>query len=138
MIIDEIRKANVEAMKNRDADSRSAFSIVMSRYTELKTNGSGKEVGDPEVISIILKFEKELIEEGEAYKKAGREAQYEAIARQIKALQPFKPQMMGEAEIREIIASLEDKSMPAIMKHFKANYNGKCDMSLVNRLAREL
>ena len=43
MLIDEIKKANIEAMKARDVDARSAYSIVMSRYTELKTNGSGKE-----------------------------------------------------------------------------------------------
>ena len=32
---------------------------------------------------------------------------------------------------------LEDKSMPNIMKHFKLNYLGKCDMKLVNKLANE-
>ncbi|MBQ7995188.1 MAG: GatB/YqeY domain-containing protein [Bacilli bacterium] len=138
MLIDEIKKANIEAMKARDVDARSAYSIVMSRYTELKTNGSGKEVGDQEVVSIILKFEKELLEEGEGYKKAGREAQYSSILRQIEALKPFKPQMMSEEEIRNIISSLEDKSMPSIMKYFKANYNGKCDMSLVNKIARAI
>lgn len=138
MLIDEIKKANIEAMKARDVDARSAYSIVMSRYTELKTNGSGKEVGDQEVVSIILKFEKELLEEGEGYKKAGREAQYSSILKQIEALKPFKPQMMSEEEIRNIISSLEDKSMPSIMKYFKANYNGKCDMSLVNKIARAI
>lgn len=138
MLIDEIKKANIEAMKARDVDARSAYSIVMSRYTELKTNGSGKEVGDQEVVSIILKFEKELLEEGEGYKKAGREAQYSSILRQVEALKPFKPQMMSEEEIRNIISSLEDKSMPSIMKYFKANYNGKCDMSLVNKIARAI
>ena len=42
----------------------------------------------------------------------------------------------SEEEIKNIIAGLEDKSLPSIMKHFKANYTGKVDMSLVNRLAR--
>ena len=40
-------------------------------------------------------------------------------------------------EIKNIISSLEDKSMPNIMKHFKQNYLGKCDMKLVNKLANE-
>ena len=44
--------------------------------------------------------------------------------------------MLSEEKIREIIAELEDKSIPSIMKHFKANYAGKVDMGLVNRIAR--
>ena len=34
------------------------------------------------------------------------------------------------------IANLEDKSMPSIMRHFKANFAGKVDMQLVNKIAR--
>ena len=41
-------------------------------------------------------------------------------------------------EIRREIAKLEDKSMPSIMKHFKANFAGKVDMSLVNSVLRSL
>ena len=43
---------------------------------------------------------------------------------------------LSEDEIKDIIASMEDKSMPSVMKHFKANYAGKVDMSLVNKIAR--
>ena len=45
--------------------------------------------------------------------------------------------MLSEEEIRAEIAKLEDKSIPSIMKHFKANFAGKCDMGLVNKIARE-
>ena len=45
--------------------------------------------------------------------------------------------MLSEDEIRKIIASLEDKSMPSVMKHFKINYDGKVDMALVSKIARE-
>ena len=44
--------------------------------------------------------------------------------------------MMSEEEIREVISSLEDKSIPSVMKHFKANYAGKCDMKTVSEIAR--
>ena len=43
---------------------------------------------------------------------------------------------MSEEEIRKVIDSLEDKSIPAVMKHFKMNYDGKADMSLVSKIAR--
>ena len=41
-------------------------------------------------------------------------------------------------EIRDIINSLEDKSVPSVMKHFKMNYAGSVDMSLVNSVLRSL
>ena len=44
--------------------------------------------------------------------------------------------MMSEDEIYEVINGLEDKSIPNVMKHFKANFAGKVDMGLVNRVAR--
>jgi uncharacterized protein YqeY len=50
MLIDEIKKANIEAMKAHDSDALAALSIVISLYTELKTNGSGKEVTDADVV----------------------------------------------------------------------------------------
>ena len=39
-------------------------------------------------------------------------------------------------KVKEIVDSLEDKSMPNIMKHFKLNYAGKCDMSIVSKIAK--
>ena len=45
---------------------------------------------------------------------------------------------MSEEEIKNVILSLEDKSIPAVMKHFKTNYAGKCDMGLVNKVLKSL
>ena len=44
--------------------------------------------------------------------------------------------MLSEQEIKDIINAMEDKSIPSAMKHFKANYAGKVDMGLVNKVAR--
>ena len=46
------------------------------------------------------------------------------------------PKLLTAEEIKAIIDSLEDKSMPSVMKHFKANYNGKCDMKMVSDIAK--
>lgn len=136
MIIDDIKKANIEAMKAHDAEKRSVYSILISRYTELKTSVAGKEVSDTDMIRIIQKLDKELDEEKTGYLKAGRNEQAEAIDLQKAALVPFVPQQMSEKEIRQVIATLDDKSLPNVMKHFKMNYAGKVDMGLVSKIAR--
>ena len=48
------------------------------------------------------------------------------------------PVIGRDEEIRKIINSLEDKSVPNVMKHFKTNYAGQVDMSLVNSVLRSL
>ena len=138
MLIDEIKKANMAAMKAHDADTRAALSIVISKYTELKTNGSGKEVTDADVLHLIQKVDRELDEEKASFAQAGRAEQAKELDLQKAALAKFLPKMLSEADIRKIIATLPDKSMPVVMKHFKANYDGQVDMSLVSKIARGL
>jgi uncharacterized protein YqeY len=48
----------------------------------------------------------------------------------------YLPKMLTEDEIRAIISSMEDKSIPAVMKKFKTEYTGKVDMGVVNKIAR--
>lgn len=136
MIIDDIKKANIEAMKAHDAARRGVYSILISRYTELKTSAAGKEVSDADMIHMIQKLDKELDEEKEGYLKAGRNEQAATIDVQKAALVPFIPKQMSEEEIRKIIESLPDKTLPFVMKHFKTNYAGKVDMGLVSKIAR--
>ena len=46
--------------------------------------------------------------------------------------------MLSKEEIKNIILSLEDKSVPVVMKHFKANFNGQVDMRLVQEVLKSL
>jgi len=138
MLIDEIKKANIAAMKAHDEAARSSLSIVVSRYQELKTNGSGKEVTDVDIVRIVQKLLKELDEERDSYAAAGRAEQAAAISLQKKAIEGFLPKMLSEEEIRKVYGSLADKAMPAVMKYFKEHYDGQVDMSLVSKIARGL
>jgi uncharacterized protein YqeY len=138
MLIDQIKKANIEAMKAKDADRRAIYSIVITRYQTLATSGKAGELGDADVIQIIQKLGKELDEEKEGYVKAGRSESAAKIDAQKEAIASFLPKQLSEEEIREIIAALPDKSIPLVMKHFSANYKGQCDMGLVSKVARSL
>ena len=138
MIIDDIKKANIEALKARDNEKRAVYSIIISRYMELKTSGSNKEINDIDVINLIKKLDKELDEEKDGYLKANRLEQAELITKQKSALTPFLPKQMSEDEIRNVINSLDDKSLPNVMKYFKTNYAGKVDMGLVSKIVRSI
>lgn len=138
MLIDDIKKANMQAMKERNQAKRSAYSSVISRYQLLKSNNPEKEIADSDILSIIQKVVKELEEEALSYQKAGREEQVIEINKQKDALKEFIPAQLSEEEIQEIIMALPDHSVPFVMKHFSLNYKGKVDMSLVNKVLRGL
>ena len=138
MIIDEIKKDNVQAMKDKNTLARAIYGVVMNKVllANIEAKKDGKELSDVEVVQILQKTIKELTEEKENYVKAGNMVEAENIEKQKEILNKYLPQMMSEEEIKNIIATLEDKSIPSVMKHFKANYAGKVDMGLVNKIAR--
>lgn len=140
MILDEINKANIEALKNKDADAKTILSIVKNKckLMEIDKRTKGEELTDVDCIQILQKTIKELTEEQENYKKVNNQIEVENIGKQKNVLEKFLPKMMDKEEIKNIINSLEDKSVPTVMKHFKANYAGKVDMKDVNEVLRSL
>ena len=140
MLIDELKAANINAMKARDNTSRAVLSVVLTKYKlqEVELRSQGKEIGDKELLAIIQKVLKELADEKEGYLKVNNQERADNVARQEEVLSNYLPKQLFEQEIRDIILSLEDKSVPSVMKHFKTNYAGQVDMSLVNSVLRSL
>lgn len=140
MIRDEINKANIEAIKNRDTASKTILSIIKNKFmlAEIEKRTKNEELQDSDCIQIIQKTIKELNEEAENYKKANNLEEVENIEKQKVVIEKFLPQMMSEEEIKNIIASLDDKSIPSVMKHFKTNYAGKVEMKLVGDILKTL
>jgi len=139
MILDEIKKANVQAMKDRDQNARAIYGVVMTKamLEQVKKREKNEELTDADMVAILQKAIKELTDEGENYKKAGNQTQLELIETQKALIEKFLPQMMSEDEIYEVIANQEDKSIPAIMKFFKANYAGKVEMAKVQMVLKK-
>lgn len=140
MLIDEIKSANIEAMKARDNTSRAVLSIVLTKYKlqEVELKSQGKKIGDAELLSIIQKVIKELEDEKAGYLKVNNQERADNVSKQMEVISSYLPKQLSEEEIKKIIDSLEDKSVPSVMKHFKMNYAGQVDMSLVNRVLRSL
>ena len=140
MLYDTLKKENMEALKNKDLMKRGILPVLLNKIMldaiELKKDG--KELLDSDVERIISKTIKELDDEAELFKKASREEKYNELVAQKNYIQSFLPKQMTEDEIKNVILSLDDKSIPNVMKYFKANYAGKCDMKLFNQVAKNI
>lgn len=140
MLIDTIKKENMLALKEKNENKRAVLSVIINKYMLLVTEKRAKnqEVKEEDVIKIISKTLKELEEEKASYLEANRLESVKKIDEQISYISSYLPKLMSEEEIKEEILKLEDKSIPVVMKHFKTNFAGKCDMGVVNKVLKSL
>lgn len=136
MLFKQISADLIAAMKARDTVKKDVLSMLKSKLKAKAIEMRVEEIDDGNALVVLQKFIKELEDEYTAFNNAGRAERANELANQLTVVKVYLPTMMSEDEIRAEIAKLEDKSMPSIMKHFKANFNGKVDMSLVSKIAR--
>lgn len=138
MILEEINKANIVAFKEKNAVVKDVISIIKARakLLEVEKRTTNTQVTDGDIVKLIQKLIKELEESQENYKKVNNLTEVEALSKQIDFCKSFLPKMLSKEEIKNIIMAMEDRSIPSVMKHFKANYNGACDMKDVQEVLK--
>ena len=140
MLLDELKKANIQAMKDKNTVARSVYSVVITRcqLALVELRAKNQDLTDNNVLEIIQKVMKELSDEKAGYEKVGNVEKANIINEQTQIIASYLPKQLTRDEIIAEINTLSDKSAPSVMKHFKANFAGKVDMSLVSQIARGL
>ncbi len=140
MNIDDFKKVKIEAMKAKDKDAVTALNSVINKLmlAGIEKKAVGETLSDEDVVKILQKTVNELVEEREAFVKAGRDETVASLDKQIETVKKYLPKLLSEEEIKAIILSLEDRSVPLVMKHFKSEYAGKVDMRLVGSVLKTL
>jgi len=118
MIRDDIKAATIAAMKGGDKVTtttlRMVSAAVKNRDIEARTGGAPKD-DDALVTEVLQKMVKQRRESAELYRKGGREDRAEAEENEIKIIEKFLPQQLGDEEanrlIREIVAETGANSM---------------------------
>ena len=140
MLLEDINKANVQAFKDKNTLAKDIISIIKSRIKliEVEKRTKNEQITDADILQIIQKLIKELSESLENYKKVNNDQEVENIEKQIVFCKTFLPKLLSKEEIKEIILNMEDKTIPSVMKNFKANYAGKVDMKEVQDVLKSL
>jgi uncharacterized protein YqeY len=139
MIRDDIKAAQITAMKAGDKESRGAIMLIQSaiknRDIEART-GKAPDDDDVLVVEVLQKMVKQRRESIEMYIKGGRQELADAEAAEVAVIERFLPTVMTEAETSAAIESIKAelgatgmKDMGRVMAELKARHATTLDMS---------
>ena len=139
--IDDVRKEMVAAMKAGDKARKETLSSLLAALKN-KAIDKREDLTEEEEVQVVLKEIKQTKETLDMTPEDRTEIIEECRAR-IAVLEEFAPKMMGEEEIRSVIASVHSdmgldhptaKDKGKIMKELMPRVKGKADGKLVNEL----
>ena len=71
MLLNDLKKANIEALKSKDTNARAIYSVLINKcmLLEISKREKGEELTDADVVSMIQKTVKELEDEASNFEK---------------------------------------------------------------------
>lgn len=139
MIRDDIKAAQITAMKAGDKVTRGAVSLIQSaiknRDIEART-GKAPESDDALVVEVLQKMVKQRRESIEMFAKGGRQELADAEAAEVAVIERFLPAVMSDAETSAAIEAIKAelgatgmKDMGRVMAELKARHATTLDMA---------
>lgn len=147
MIRDDIKAAQIAAMKAGDKAARGAISLmqaaIKNRDIEART-GKAPDDDDALVVEVLQKMIKQRRESITMYEQGGRAELAAAEAAEVEVIERFLPKQMSEAETAAAIAAIKAeigaegmKDMGRLMAELKARHGAQLDMSQASGLVKE-
>jgi hypothetical protein len=147
MIRDDIKAAQIEAMKAKDSARLGAIRLILSqlknRDIELRT-GAAPTDDDVVVMEVLGKMAKQRRESIEMFSAGGRAELAAAERAELDVIESFLPRQMSDDEAKAAIAALvaqagatSVKDMGAVMALVKARLAGQIDMGKASALVKQ-
>lgn len=139
--MDDVRSAMVAAMKAKDKDTKETLSGLLAALKN-KAIDKRADLTEEEEIQVVMREIKQTKETLETA-PADRTDIIEECQKRIAILEQYAPKLMGEDEIREVIASVlasldietpTAKDKGRIMKELMPQVKGKADGTFVNQI----
>lgn len=128
-LLEKIDSDFINAFKSKQIDKKNFLGVIRGEIQTQK--GKGIEPTNENVIKIIKKIEKSLIEVGTEESKL-----------ELTYLEPYLPKMLSEEETKQILMDFvtteSNKNLGTIMKYFNENYKGVVDNKLVQQLSKQI
>ena len=146
MIRDDIKQAQIAAMKAGDKDTRAAIGLIQAavknRDIEART-GKAPDDDDALVVEVLQKMVKQRRESIEMYRKGGREELAAAEEAEVAVIERFLPARMSDADTKAAIEAIKAdlgasgmKDMGRVMAELKARHAASLDMAKASGLVK--
>lgn len=144
-LYDRLLQDYKEAMKNKRETKKIVLNLILSKIKNKKIEIQ-KELEDIDIISILKKEVKEIVEAIWFLEKANKTEDIEIEKQKKLLLEFYLPASMTKEQTTEIIQKLmTDHNITdlktqrgLLMKELMANYKGQIDGSLVNEIINEM
>lgn len=147
MLRDNIKTAQIAAMKGGDKPRTGALRLIMAkikdRDIELRTASSRPE-DDDLVIEVLQKMAKQRKESIQLFEEGGRAERAADEKAELAVIEEFLPRQMDEAETKAAIEEVKVnvgaqtvKDMGKVMAELKSRYGALLDMSKASALVKE-
>tara|TARA_B100002049_G_scaffold106918_1_gene78756 strand:+ start:96 stop:545 length:450 start_codon:yes stop_codon:yes gene_type:complete len=146
MIRDELKAAQIAAMKGGDKERLAAVRLMLAKVKDRDIELRGKEPGDDDamVIDVLQKMAKQRRESIQMYEDGEREELAAAERSELAVIEQFLPAQMSEDETRAAIEGIKAdlnasgmKDMGRVMAELKARHGTELDMSRASALVKE-
>ena len=148
MLRDKINNGMKGAMKSQDKLRTSTLRLVNAaiKNADIEARTAGKQpLTDDEVMGLLQKLIKQRHESVELYAKGGRQELADQERQEIKIIQGFLPQQLGDTEMKAAIAEVikqegatSVKDMGKVMAALKSAYAGKMDFGKASGVVKGL
>ena len=146
MIRDDIKSAQIAAMKAGDKETRNAVSLIQAaiKNRDIETR-TGQASGDDDalVVEVLQKMVKQRRESIEMYRKGAREELAAAEEAEVAVIERFLPARMTDAETTAAIEAIKAdlgasgmKDMGRVMAELKARHAASLDMAKASGLVK--
>ncbi len=146
MIRDDIKAAQITAMKAGDKETRAAISLIQSAIKNRDIEERTKSVqmdDDALVIEVLQKMVKQRRESIEMFEKGGRQELADVEKGEVAVIERFLPAQMSEDETEAAIEAIKAelgasgmKDMGRVMAELKARHATTLDMSKASGLVK--
>jgi len=146
MLRDDLKAAQISAMKAKDKERLAAVRLILAKVKDrdIEMRTSDKAVDDDAmIVEVLQKMGKQRRESIQMYRDGGREELAAAEESELKVIEEYLPQQMGEEETKAAIETIKAdldaggmKDMGKVMAELKSRHGPQLDMSKASGLVK--
>lgn len=131
MLYEQLQAEQITALKSKDTLKLQTIREILSKVKN-KEIDKGASLNDAEVLEVIKKLKKELIESVESFQKGGRSDLIDEANKQLVIVNSYLPAELTDEVLRSEIATLLETNKDLIAKNPKVSM-GICMKELRNK-----